>query len=74
VVCEGNVPFFQCKRSFDWRAPMGEIDGLSLLFVNLNVPALAPRLYCGKTALELSKDIILFAISGIQARIIGKHR
>jgi len=52
---------------------MGEADGLSLLFVNLNVPALTLRLHCGETALETSKDITLFAISGIQARIIGKE-
>jgi hypothetical protein len=42
---------------------MREVDGLSLLFVNLNIPALTPRLHCGKTALEISKVIILFAIS-----------
>jgi hypothetical protein len=47
------------------KATMGEADGLSLLFVTLNVSALTPRLYCGKTALELSGDMTLFAISGI---------
>jgi hypothetical protein len=52
---------------------MGEIDGLSLLFVNLNVPALTPRLHCGKTVLELLKDMTFLEISGIQARIIGKE-
>jgi len=65
VVCEGNVPSFQRKRSFDWCTLMGEADGLSLLFINLNVPAFTPRLHCGKTALELSKDITFFVISGI---------
>jgi hypothetical protein len=52
---------------------MGEVDGLSFLFVNLNVAALTPRLHCGETVLELSKDMTLFAISAIQVRIIGKQ-
>jgi hypothetical protein len=51
---------------------MGEVDGLSLLFINLNVPALTPRLCFGEIALKLCKNLTLFAISGI-ARIIGKE-
>jgi hypothetical protein len=51
---------------------MGEADGLSLPFINFNVPALAPRLLCGETVLELHKNITFFAIRGIQAHIIGK--
>jgi hypothetical protein len=65
VVCEGNLPSFQCKKSFDWCTPMGEVDGLSLLFINLNVPALTPQFHCGETALDLSKPLNLFVISGI---------
>jgi hypothetical protein len=41
--------------------------------LNLNVPALTSRLHDGKTALDLSKDITLFANSGIQTRVIGKQ-
>jgi hypothetical protein len=52
---------------------MGEVDGLSLLFFILNVSARTPRLHYFKTALKLSEDITLFAISGIQTRIIGKE-
>jgi hypothetical protein len=73
VVEEGNLPSFQCKTSFDWCAPMGEVDGLSLLFINLNVSALTPRLHCGESALEFSNNITLCTISGIQTRIIGKQ-
>jgi hypothetical protein len=68
VVYEENLLSFQCKKSFDWSTPMGEADGLNLLFINLNVPALTPRLHCGETALELSKNITFFAISRIEAR------
>jgi hypothetical protein len=30
MVYEGNVPPFQCKKSFDRSSSMGEVDGLSL--------------------------------------------
>jgi len=51
VVCKGNMPSFQCKTSFDFCTPIGEVNDLRLLFINLNVPALTLRLHCGETAL-----------------------
>jgi hypothetical protein len=52
---------------------MGEVDGMRLLFINLNVPAPTQRLHCGESTLELSKHITLCTVSRIQARIIGKE-
>jgi hypothetical protein len=40
VVYKGNVPSFQGKVSFDWPSSMGELDGLSLIFIDFYVPSL----------------------------------
>jgi len=37
--------------SLDWSTSMGEVDGPSLLFINVNVPVLTPQLYCGEIVL-----------------------
>jgi hypothetical protein len=35
VFYEGILPSFQCKKSYDWCTPMGEVAGPRLLFINL---------------------------------------
>jgi hypothetical protein len=40
TVYKGNVPSFQCKMSLDLSTSMGELDGLSLIFIDLCAPAL----------------------------------
>jgi hypothetical protein len=42
VVYKGNVPSFQCEMSLDRSTPMGEVDGLSLILIDLHVPTLTP--------------------------------
>jgi len=66
VVCEGNLPSFQCKKSFNWCMPMGEVGGQSLLFMNPNVPARPPLLHCDEIALEPFTNATYFVISGIK--------
>jgi len=45
IVYKGNVPSFQCKISLELSSPMGEVDDLSLILIDLYVPALTPRLH-----------------------------
>jgi len=42
VAYERNLLSFQHKINFNCCMLMGEIDGLSLIFINLNVPTLIP--------------------------------
>jgi hypothetical protein len=52
----------------------GEIDGLSLVFIDFDVPALTPRLHRSEAALELSENIALFAVCAIYTCVISKER
>jgi hypothetical protein len=45
AVYKGNLLYFQCKKSLDRSASMGEVDGPSLMLINLYVPALTSRLH-----------------------------
>jgi hypothetical protein len=51
VVYKENGPSFQCKMSLDQYIWVGEIYCLSLIFIDLYVSALTPRLHLGETAL-----------------------
>jgi hypothetical protein len=44
---------------------MREVDGLSVIVIDFYVPALAPRLSSTQTFLQLSENIILFAVCRI---------
>jgi hypothetical protein len=44
MVHEGDVPSVQCQMSLRWSKYMREVDGLSLIFIDCNVPELAPHL------------------------------
>jgi hypothetical protein len=44
-VYKGNLPSFQCKMNLDRSASMGEVDGLSLILIDLYVPALTSRVH-----------------------------
>jgi hypothetical protein len=52
----------------------GELDGLSLVFIDFNVPALTPRLHRSEAALELSENITLFAVCRIYTFVVIKER
>jgi hypothetical protein len=51
IFYKGNVLPFQCKKSRDLSMSMGELDGLSLILIDLHVPVLTPRFHWGETAL-----------------------
>jgi hypothetical protein len=52
---------------------MREVDGVSFVFIDINVPALAPHLNWIQTALQLSENITLCVICGIHTNVIGKE-
>jgi hypothetical protein len=33
---------FQCKKSLNWSVSMGEVDGMSLILIELYEPAFTP--------------------------------
>jgi hypothetical protein len=40
IVYKGNFPSFQCKISLDLSAPMGEVDGLSIILIDMHIQRL----------------------------------
>jgi hypothetical protein len=52
ILYKGNVPSFQFKMRPDWSTSTREVDGLSLILIDLYVPALTPRLYCSEATLR----------------------
>jgi hypothetical protein len=59
--------------SLDRSTSVREVDGLSLMLIDLYVPALTPRLHCSEAALQFSENTALFAICCIHARVTGKE-
>jgi len=51
----------------------GEVDGLSLIFIDLYVPELTPHLFCVEVPLELSEYIALFAVCCMYTRVIVRE-
>jgi hypothetical protein len=52
---------------------MRKVGGLSLIFIDFYVPALTPRLNSTEPSLQLSDNIILFAICRIYTGVINKE-
>jgi hypothetical protein len=45
TICERNISSIQCKNRFGWSNSMGEVDCLSLFFIDFYVPALSLGCY-----------------------------
>jgi hypothetical protein len=73
TIDEGDISYFQCEMILRWSKSMREVDGQISIFIDFNVPALAPRLSWIQTVLQFSENIILFEISGINRSTIGKE-
>jgi hypothetical protein len=56
IVYKGNVPSFQYKTRLDRSTSMVEVDGLSLIFIDLYVLVLTLCLHCSEAALQLSEN------------------
>jgi hypothetical protein len=57
----------------DWSMSLSEADGLILIFIDLNVPALTPRPHFNEAALQLSGNTAPFEVCCIYTRVIGKE-
>jgi hypothetical protein len=44
MIREGDVPSVQYEMSLRWSKSTREVDGSILIFIDFNVPVLAPRL------------------------------
>jgi hypothetical protein len=56
-----------------WSKSMREAGGPSFFLIDVNVSVLAPGLNSIETVLQLSENIVLFAIRGIHRSVIGKQ-
>jgi hypothetical protein len=73
MIDEGDIPYIQCKMSLGDLKPMRKVDHLTLVFIDVYVPALTPRLKSTETSLQLSENITPFAVCRIYTGIISKE-
>jgi hypothetical protein len=64
TIHKGDVPCVQCM-DFGWSKSLREVDRTNFILTDSNVPKLTPSLNSIKTALQLSENINLFALSHI---------
>jgi hypothetical protein len=65
MISEADIPSIQCKMRLRGPNSMIKVDGLSLIFIDLYVQALTPRLNSSETSLQLSENITLFEVRRI---------
>jgi hypothetical protein len=72
MIGEGDVPSVQCKMSLRGPKSIRKVDDLSLLidFYDLE---LTPLLSSIETSLQLSENVIFFAVCHIYRRAISKE-
>jgi hypothetical protein len=73
MIDEGDIPSIQCKMSLMGPKYMRKVDGVSLIVIDFYVPVLTPRLNSTEPSLQLSENIILFAVCRMCAGIISKE-
>jgi hypothetical protein len=73
IIEKGDIPSIQCKMSLSGLKSLRKVDGLSLIFNDLYVPALTPRLKSTETSLQLSENITLFAVCCIYTDVISRE-
>jgi hypothetical protein len=79
IVCymihKEDVLSIQREMNLRWSKPMREVDGPNFIFIDFNVPALAPRLSWIQTALQLSENITpLRSVAYVQVSSAKKAR
>jgi hypothetical protein len=72
MINEGGVPPSHCEMNLRWSKSIRYVDDLSFILIYFNLPALALRLNCIETTLQLSGEHTFFAIHGIQTSVFGK--
>jgi hypothetical protein len=74
TIYKWDVPSAQCKTRLRGPSPTREIVRLSLVSIDSDVPVLTPRSHWSETALQLSENIALFAVCGVDTCVISKRR
>jgi hypothetical protein len=72
MIDEGGISFIQCKMSLRGPKSLSKVGGLTLIFIDLYVPALRPRLNSTEISLQLSENITLFVVCRIYTGVINK--
>jgi hypothetical protein len=65
MTVEKDTPSIENKMSLKGHKPMRKVDGLGLIFIDVYVSALTPRLSSTEISLQLSEDITYFAFCRI---------
>jgi hypothetical protein len=73
MIHEGDILCIQCKMSLRVPKSMRKVDGLSLIFINFNVPVLTAHLNSIETLLQLSENVTLFAVCDKCTGVISKE-
>jgi hypothetical protein len=73
IIDEGEIPFIQYEMSLMGRKSMGKADVLSLILIDLYVPALTPGFNSTETSLHLSENIIPFAVCHVYTGVISEE-
>jgi hypothetical protein len=73
MIDKGGIPSIQCKMSLRVSKSMRKVDGLRFSFIDFYVPALTPLLSSTETSLQLSENIMLFAVCRIYTVVISRE-
>jgi hypothetical protein len=73
IFYKGNIPSIQCKMNLRGPKTMRKMDGLSLIFIDFYVPVFTARPNSTETSLQLSENIMLFAVCSINTGVTAKR-
>jgi hypothetical protein len=73
MIEEGDILSIWCKMILSGSKSMRKLHGLSLVSIDFYVPVLTQCLNSTETSLQLSEDIILFAVCRIYRGVISKE-
>jgi hypothetical protein len=73
TIYKWDVPSIQYKKRLRRCPLMGELDRPSLVFIDLNIPALASGHQSVQAALELPDYVALLAVCRIQTGIVREE-
>jgi hypothetical protein len=73
MIDKGDISSIQWKMSLRGPKSMRKVDGLSLIFIDFDVPALTPHFNSSETLLQLSENITLFVVCCIYTGVLSKE-
>jgi hypothetical protein len=72
MIDEGVIRFIECKMNLRRHKSVRKVDGLSLILIDFYLAAFTPLLNSTETSLQLSENIILFAVCCIYTGVLKK--